>query len=104
MAAHAAQGQTFNKGVIVDLNVGVRSSTMASYVALTRVQTRDDLLIHGSFPFELFSRGVKAGMDLLLQVLRGEDVDWDAVEKQIMPCKTRSLCACYRKVDGFNHT
>ena len=30
MTAHAAQGQTFSKGAIVDLNIGGSSSTMSS--------------------------------------------------------------------------
>ena len=38
MTAHAAQGQTFSKGAIVDLNIGGSSSAMSSYVALTRVE------------------------------------------------------------------
>ena len=50
MTAHAAQGQTFSKGAIVDLNIGGRSSTMSSYVALTRVERREDLLIYRPFP------------------------------------------------------
>ena len=43
MTAHAAQGQTFSNGAIVDLNIGGGSSTMSSYVALTRVERREDL-------------------------------------------------------------
>ena len=37
MTAHAAQGQAFSKGAIVDLNIGGSSSAMSSVVALTRV-------------------------------------------------------------------
>ena len=33
MTAHAAQGQTFSKGAIVDLNIGGSRSAMSSYVA-----------------------------------------------------------------------
>ena len=43
MTAHAAQGQTFSKGAIVDLNIGGSSSAMSSYVAMTRVERRSDL-------------------------------------------------------------
>ena len=45
MTSHAAQGQTFSKGAIVDLCIGGSSSTMSSYVAITRVERREDLLI-----------------------------------------------------------
>ena len=43
MTAHAAQGQTFSKGAIVDLNIGGSRSAMSSYVALTRVERRSDV-------------------------------------------------------------
>ena len=43
MTAHAAQGQTFSNGAIVDLNIGGSSSAMSSYVALARVERRKDL-------------------------------------------------------------
>ena len=45
MTAHAAQGQTFKQGVIVDLSIGGGTSPLSSYVALTRVQRREDMLI-----------------------------------------------------------
>ena len=57
MTAHAAQGQTFKNGVIVDLNIGGNSNTMASYVALTRVEKREDLLIYKPSPLDLFHKG-----------------------------------------------
>ena len=40
MTSHAAQGQTFSQGAIVDLKIGGSSSTMSSYVAITRVEHR----------------------------------------------------------------
>ena len=43
VTAHAAQGQTFKKGVIVDLSIGGGTSPLSSYVALTRVQGHVDL-------------------------------------------------------------
>ena len=54
MTAHAAQGQTFSKGAIVDLNIGGSFNAMSSYVALTRVERREDLIIFRPFPLELF--------------------------------------------------
>ena len=59
MTAHAAQGQTFSNGAIVDLRLGGSSSAMASYVAITRVERREDLLIHRPFPRKLFENGQK---------------------------------------------
>ena len=68
---HAAQGQAFSKGAIVDLKIGGSSITMSSYVALTRAERREDLLIHRPFSLELFNKGQKPGLDLLLRVWRG---------------------------------
>ena len=88
MTAHAAQGQTFSKGAIVDLNIGGSSSTMSSYVALTRVERREDLLIYRPFPLELFNKGQKPGMELLLRVWRHDKtIDWEAIEKEHTPSK-----------------
>ena len=60
--AHSAQGQTFDSGAIVDLSIGGSSSAMSSYVALTRVQTREDLLINRPFERQPFNRGQKPGL------------------------------------------
>ena len=54
MTAHFSQGQTFSDGAIVDLRLGGSSTAMASYVALTRVKQRQDLIIYRPFPKELF--------------------------------------------------
>ena len=40
MTTRAAQGETCDKGAIVDLKIGGSSSTMSSYVAITRVERR----------------------------------------------------------------
>ena len=92
MTAHSALGQAFTNGVIVDLNIGRSGSTMSSYVALTRVERREDLLIYTSFPLGLFNKGTKPGMALLLRVWRGEDIDWDEIEKEFMPSKVCPQC------------
>ena len=46
MTAHAAQGQTLRAGAIVDLCIGKGSNPLGSYVAMTRVTRREDLLIY----------------------------------------------------------
>ena len=55
MTAHAAQGQTFSNGAIVDMRLGGSSTAMASYVAITRVERREDLLIYRPFPRTLYA-------------------------------------------------
>ena len=62
MTAHASQGQTFSRGAIVDLTIGGNASTMSCYVALTRVERREDLLIVRPFPKELFDKGQTPGV------------------------------------------
>ena len=94
MTAHAAQGQTFSKGAIVDLNIGGSSSAMSSYVALTRVERREDLLIYRPFPIDLFTKGQKPGLELLLRVWRKEFIDWKAIDMEHMPSKRCPGCDC----------
>ena len=81
MTSHAAQGQIVGKGAIVDLKIGGSSSTMSSYVAITRVERRKGLLIFHPSPRELFAQGQKLGLELLLKVWRREHIDWIAIEK-----------------------
>jgi hypothetical protein len=93
MTAHAAQGQTFSQGAIVDLKFGGNSSAMASYVAITRVERREDLLIYRPFPRHLFANGQKPSLELLLKVWRGENIDWVAIENEHMPKKNAQHAA-----------
>ena len=81
MTSHAAQGQTCNKGAIIDLRIGGSSSTMSSYVGITRVECRQDLLIFRPFPRKRFEQDQKTGLELLLKVWRREYIYWPAIEK-----------------------
>ena len=70
---------------------------MSSYVALTRVERRSDLLRFRPFPRHLFSQEQKQGPDLLLQVWRQDvAVDWKALEEQYMPRRNRPGCGIYK--------
>ena len=89
--AHTAQGQTL-KAAIVDMQIGGGTSPMASYVAFTRVKKMEDLLIFRPFDRNLFSQGNLEGPELLLKVLRGEHVDWEAVEQKHMPSHRCANC------------
>ena len=98
MTSHAAQGQTFSKGAIVDFCIGGSSSTMSSSVAITRVERREDLLIYRRFPLDLFNKGQKPGMELLRRVWRNDDtIDWKAIEAEHMPSKKCWTCNCVKK-------
>ena len=96
MTSHAAQGQKFKKGAIVDLCIGKGANPLGSYVAMTRVTHRRHLLIYRPFPRELFAKGEKEGPELLLKQLRGEltKQDWERIEEEHMP---RARCV------GCNH-
>ncbi len=76
LTARAAQGQTMSQGAIVDSRIPKDSNPMCSYVAITRVQRFSDLLIHRPLLLEAFQQGV----DVLLALLRGENMDWAALE------------------------
>ena len=105
MTSHSAQGQTFSKGAAVDLCIGGSSSTMSSYVALTRVERRQDLLILRPFPLDLFTKGQKPGMELLLRTLRGDkSIDWKAIEKELMPSKLCPTCGSVKLKTSFTET
>ena len=79
MTSHAAQGQTFSQGAIVDLKIGGSSSIMSSYVAITRVENRNDLLMFRPSPLELCTNGQQAGLALLLKVWRHSYLDWKTI-------------------------
>ena len=77
MIAHAPQGRTFENVAIVDLWFRGSSSAMSSYVAWTLVQQTADLLILRPLPQATFrTRTHTPG----LEVWRGEDIDWQAIE------------------------
>ena len=95
VTAHAAQGQTFKQGVIVDLSIGGGTSPLSSYVALTRVQRREDMLIFRTFDIAPYqNKDARKGPGLLLRTLRGEDLDWEAIEKEFMPSGRCAVCGC----------
>ena len=69
ITAHGSQGQTL-PAAIIDLQIGRGVSARASYVAITRIRTRNDLLIFRNFDKEVFTQGDPEGPALLLRVLR----------------------------------
>jgi len=100
ITAHASQGQTLD-AAIVDLQIGKGTSPIASYVALTRVRSRGDLLIYRPFDRLLFNQGSLEGPELLLRVLRGEDIDWASIEEKHTPKRLCLGCGFVRFKDTF---
>eukprot|EP00973_Karenia_brevis_P092314 12411803-Karenia_brevis.AAC.1 len=101
VTSHAAQGQTFSGGAIVDLRIGAGTNPLGSYVAMTRVQSRDKLLIYRPFSRALFSQGQREGPELLIRLLRGEQIDWQAIEERYMPKACCSGCGFVRYKPEF---
>ena len=100
MTAHSSQGKTL-QAVLLDLNVEKRVDTTFGAVAASRVRSRHDALILRPFPLWLFQRGTVEGPQLLLRVLRGEEIDWTAYREGRKPFATCSLCQQVREIDGF---
>ena len=91
ITAHASQGQTLN-AALVDLQHGNGVSVIASYVAITRVRCRADLIIYRPFDREVFSGGPLLGPSTLLKQLRGETIDWEEIQERLQPRQRCSGC------------
>ena len=78
---------------------------MSAYVAITRVRRRENLLIFRPFDRKPYNEGEMPGTQKLLQVLRGESVDWDEWEAKLMPrdqcerCRRRLLVEAFTKYE-----
>ena len=102
ITAHSSQGKTL-RALLLDLNVEKRVDTTIGAVGASRVRSREDCLILRPFPLWLFQRGVSDGPRLLLQKLRGEEVDLVAYAEGLHPHATCSHCLQVRHLDGFEH-
>ena len=92
ITAHVAQGQTIKEGVTTDLCIGPRGNPFTVYVAVTRVQGREKLLIFRPFDAAPFQKGIGLGRDLLLRHLRREPINWqDLLAKY---CEERACSTC----------
>ena len=74
--AYTAQGMTL-PAAIVDLCFDDNMDPATAYVALSRVQTADDILIMQAFNIKPFTQGSPLGPALLMKKLRGEDIQPD---------------------------
>lgn len=102
MTAHSSQGKTL-AAVLLDLNVESRVDTTFGTVAATRVRSREDVLILRPFPLWLYQRGHADGPSLLLQTLRGEEVDWQAYQDTRAPSATCKHCGEVRAINFFDN-
>ena len=102
ITAHGSQGQTL-PAAIIDLQIGRGVNPIASYVAFTRVKTRHDLLIFRSFDRAIFTQGAPEGPSLLLRHRRGEEIDWEALERKHAPKKLcKGPCNTVKLLEDFS--
>ena len=102
ITAHASQGKTL-RAAMADLNVDKRTDVTFGTVATSRVRSREDFLILRPFPQWLYQRGAPEGPKLLLDTLRGENVDWELYREArapMTPCKT---CGELKQLDRFSY-
>ena len=93
VTAHIAQGQTLREGVIADFNISDTGNPFTTYVAATRVTGRDKLLILRPFPAAPFQRGIGIGRALLLQLWRGDPINWEALRRKYTDERPCSECS-----------
>ena len=104
IAAHGSQGQTL-RAAMLDLAIGRGVSLIASYVAMTRARRKEDLLIYREFLREVFAQGAPEGPSLLLRQLRGDRIDWRAVEDKHAPQrKCKGPCFSVKPKAEFSQT
>ena len=84
ITAHGSQGTTL-RAAFLELQIGRGVSCIASYVASTRPRKKEDLLIFRAFDRDVFTQGEPEGPCLLLRKMRGEKIDWEAIEKKHVP-------------------
>ena len=102
ITAHGSQGQTL-VACINDLQIGRGVSPVASYTSMTRIRTRHDLLIFRDFDPAIFTQGPPEGPTLLLKKLRGEPIDWGAIEEKHTPKRRcHGPCLSTKFKDGFS--
>ena len=95
ITAHVAQGQTIREGVIADLCLADNGNAFTAYVAITRVQGRETIVIFRPFAAGPYQKGVPLGRELLLQHWRGDMIDWKALlakyaeERRCVACNER---------------
>ena len=100
MTAHTAQGQT-KDSAIVDLQISIGTSPIASYAAMARVEKKENVLIYRPFERSLFTGGPVEGPATLLKVWRGENIDWAALEEKHIPRRRCTGCEAVTYKEDF---
>ena len=101
VTAHIAQGQTLQEGVVADFNISDTGNPFTTYVAATRVTGRDKLLILRPFPAAPFQKGIGIGRALLLQLWRGDPINWEALRRKFADERPCSECSERKNKNAF---
>ena len=101
ITAHVAQGQTMKGGVLTDLCIGPTRNPFTVYVAITRVQGCEKLLIFRPFDAAPFQKGIGLGRDLLLRHLRGDVINWQALLAKYFEERACSGCTERKPATAF---
>ena len=99
--AHAAQGQTYAEGVVMDMAIGDAGDPLTAYIALTRVKDRHGLFIYRPFAAAPFQKGAKFGRELLLRFWAGEKLDWSALRAKYRDEKECKECNESKPASAF---
>ena len=99
--AHAAQGQTFKEGVVMDMHIGEAGDPLTAYIALTRVRDRHGLFVYRPFEASPYQKGAKVGRDLLLRWWSGEKLDWAALRAKYRDERECSDCHESKPTSAF---
>eukprot|EP00438_Fugacium_kawagutii_P013325 Skav213524 [mRNA] locus=scaffold1184:334:2472:- [translate_table: standard] len=99
--AHAAQGQTYAEGAVVDMHIGDAGDPLTAYIALTRVKDRHGLFVYRPFPAGPFQKGAKVGRELLLRFWAGENLDWSALRAKYRDEKHCKECNESKPASAF---
>ena len=101
ITAHVAQGQTIREGVIADLCLAENGNAFTAYVAITRVQGRETIIIFRPFAPGPYQKGVPLGRELLLQHWRGDMIDWKALLAKYAEERRCAACDERKQKAGF---
>ena len=101
ITAHAGQGLTVREGAIADIAIRASDDPLTCYVAVTRVEGRERLLIFRPFALAPFQRGEDVGRNLLLRVWRGEAIDWKRTRQEYIIEKPCSECRERKEPRGY---
>ena len=101
ITADVAQGQTIREGVIADLCLAENGNAFTAYVAITRVQGRETIMIFRPFSARPYQKGVALGRELLLQHWRGEIIDWKTLLAKYAEERCCAGCNERKQKNGF---